>query len=48
MDGVSGAFLTQQELLDSYKLSSHKMKTPCRLRIVCKKWEGFSINKIDP
>lgn len=50
MDGVSGASLTQQELLDiiicSYKLSSHKIKSPYQLHIVCKKREGFSLNKI--
>lgn len=31
----------------SYKLSSHKIKAPHRLRIVCKKSRGFSINNID-
>ena len=47
MDGES---LTQQELLDiiiiSYKLSANKIKAPCRLHIVCKKQENFSLNKI--
>lgn len=47
---VEGASLTQQELLDiiigSYRLSPHKIKSPCRLHIVCKKCDGFSINKI--
>lgn len=42
--------LTQQELLDiivsSYKLSPYKLKTPNKLHIVCKKREGFSINKV--
>jgi len=42
--------LTQQELLDiiieSYRLSTHKMKSPCQLHIVCKKRDGFSLNKI--
>lgn len=42
--------LTQQELLDmiigSYKLSAHKIKAPTRLRIVCKKRDDFSMNKI--
>lgn len=42
--------LTQQELLDiiisSYKLSSHKIKLPYKLHIVCKKNDGFSLNKI--
>lgn len=49
-DGVSGASFSQQELLDliilSYKLSSHKIKAPHKLRIVCKRNSGFSINKI--
>lgn len=42
--------LTQQELLDmmiaSYKLSAHKIKSPQQLHIVCRKCDGFSINKI--
>lgn len=50
MDGASGASFTQQELLDiiicSYKLSSHKIKSPCKLHIMCKKCDGFSLNKI--
>lgn len=50
-DGGSGASISQQDLLDmmiwSYKLSSHKIKAPHRLRIVCKKNSGFSINNID-
>lgn len=50
-DGGSGASISQQDLLDimiwSYKLSSHKIKTPHRLRIICKKNRGFSINNID-
>lgn len=50
-DGGSGASISQQDLLDmiiwSYKLSSHKIKHPHKLRIVCKKNKGFSINKID-
>lgn len=41
---------TQQELLDmiilSYRLSPHKIKSPCQLHIVCQKCNGFSINKI--
>ena len=41
---------TQQELLDiiiaSYKLSAHKIKPPCQLRIICKKRDGFSLNNI--
>lgn len=47
----NGASLSQQELLDlmiwSYKLSPHKVKTPYRLRIICRKREGFSLNNID-
>ena len=43
--------LTQQELLDiiinSYKLSSHKIKKPNKLLIVCRKTDGFSINDIE-
>lgn len=42
--------LTQQELLDiivaSYKLSSHKIKPPYQLHIVCKKSDDFSLNRI--
>ena len=42
--------LTQQKLLDimieSYRLSSHKIKVPCQLHIVCKRADGFSINRI--
>lgn len=42
--------LTQQKLLniiiESYKLSAHKVKHPCQLHIVCKKSDGFSLNKI--
>lgn len=49
-DGGSGASIPQQDLLDmmiySYKLSSHKIKSPYKLRIVCKKNSGFSINNV--
>lgn len=42
--------LTQQKLLDiiieSYKLSAHKLKPPCQLHIICKKRDDFSLNKI--
>lgn len=42
--------LTKQTLLDiivaSYKLSSHKIKPPYQLHIVCKKGNDFSLNKI--
>lgn len=50
-DGGTGASISQQGLLDlilhSYILSSHKIKAPCKLRIVCKKNKGFSINRIN-
>lgn len=49
-DDGSGASISQQDLLDmmiwSYRLSSHKIKAPHKLRIVCKKNAGFSINNI--
>lgn len=51
MDGGSGASIPQQELLDmiiwSYKLSSHKIKSPNKLRIICKRNKDFSINSIE-
>lgn len=47
---IKGESLTQQQLLDiiiaSYRLSSHKIKSPYKLRIVCKRRDGFSLNKI--
>lgn len=50
-DGGSGASISQQDLLNmmiwSYRLSSHKIKSPHKLHIVCKKTKGFSINDID-
>lgn len=50
-DGGSGASIPQQELLDmmiwSYKLSSHKIKSPHKLRIICRRDEDFSLDKID-
>ena len=50
-DGGDGASISQQDLLDmmiwSYKLSSHKIKSPHKLRIICKKNKGFSIDNID-
>ena len=50
IDGASGASYSQQEMLDmiigSYWLNSRKIKAPCKLRIVCKKVDGFSLNKI--
>lgn len=40
-----------QELLNimiwSYKLSPHKIKAPYKLRVICKKSDGFSLNEID-
>jgi hypothetical protein len=45
-----GDSLTQQQLVDimiaSYQLSSHKIKKPTTLHIVCRKSEDFSLNKI--
>lgn len=50
-DGGAGASISQQDLLDmmiwSYKLSSHKIKAPYKLRIICRKNSGFSINNIN-
>ena len=47
---INGQSLTQQELLDiiimSYKLNTHKIKKPYKLRIICKKNDGFSLNNI--
>ena len=47
---IDGESLTQQQLLDiiiaSYKLSVHKIKSPYRLYIVCKKQDNFSLSKI--
>ena len=49
-EDASGASISQKELLNmiilSYKLSSHKIKSPQKLRIICKKQEGFSLNEI--
>lgn len=51
IEGGSGASISQQELLDmmiwSYRLCSNKLKLPSKLRIICKKNEGFSLDKID-
>lgn len=50
-DGGAGASIPQQELMDmiiwSYKLSSHKIKAPHKLRIICQRCEEFSLDKID-
>lgn len=50
-DGGTGASISKQDLLDmmiwSYKLSSHKLKAPHKLCIVCKKSSGFTINQIE-
>jgi hypothetical protein len=47
---IENSSLTQQELLDimiaSYKLSTHKIKLPNKLTIVCKRRDDFSLNKI--
>lgn len=47
---IEGESLTQQQLLDiiiaSYRLSSHKIKLPYQLHIVCKRQDNFSLNKI--
>lgn len=49
-ESASGASLSQQELLDiiilSYRLNSHKIKKPNKLRIICRKSDDFSINRI--
>lgn len=49
-DGGSGASIPKQELLDmilwSYKLSSHKIKAPHKLHIVCKRGSDFSLYDI--
>lgn len=50
-DGGAGVPISQQDLLNvmiwSYKLSSHKIKAPHKLCIVCRKNSSFSINNID-
>lgn len=47
---MADSSLKQQKLLDiiigSYKLSSHKLKSPYKLHIVCKRRDGFSLDKI--
>lgn len=47
---IGDTSFTQQELLDiiieSYKLSSHKIKLPYKLHIVCKERDDFSLNNI--
>lgn len=47
---INNTSITQQELLDiiicSYKLSPHKIKSPYKLYIVCKRRDDFSLNKI--
>lgn len=49
-DGMS-SFISQQKLLDmiieSYKLSPYKIKKPHTLRIICRKDNDFSLNKIE-
>lgn len=50
-DGGDGASISQQDLLDmmiwSYRLSSHKIKAPHKLCIVCKRNANFSLNNIE-
>ena len=49
-DGGSGASISQQDLLDmiiwSYRLSSHKIKAPHKLRIICQRKDNFSLDHI--
>lgn len=49
-DGWSGVSISQQELLNtiicSYKLSSHKIKYPYKLRIICREDKNFTFDKI--
>ena len=49
-DGGSGASISQQDLLNmmiwSYQLSSHKIKAPHKLRIVCRRNSDFSLANI--
>ena len=48
---INGYSLNRQELLEkiilSYKLSPYKIKKPHKLKIICKKGEDFSINKVE-
>ena len=48
---INDASISQQELLEkiilSYKLSPHKIKKPCKLCIICKENDDFSLNKIE-
>lgn len=50
-DNSSGAPISQQELLNimlmTYQLSSYKVKSPHKLRIICKRRDGFDLNSID-
>ena len=49
-DSASGASYSAQELLDmiilSYKMSSNKIKSPYKLRIVCKRSDNLSLSKV--
>lgn len=49
-DGGAGASISQQDLLDmiiwSYRLSSHKIKAPHKLRIICQRKDNFSLDHI--
>lgn len=48
---IGDTSITQQEALEkiiiSYKLSNYKIKKPYKLRIICKKNDDFSLNKIE-
>lgn len=45
-----GEMLSQQQLVDiiisSYKLTPYKIKSPNALRIICRKSDDFSLDKI--
>ena len=49
--GCNGSIIPKQELLDivigTYKLSPYKIKAPNKLRIICRRSEDFSLNKIE-
>ncbi len=49
-ESASGASYSQRELLEiiinSYKLSSHKIKKPHKLRIICRKTADFSLKDL--
>lgn len=49
-ESASGASFSAQELLeliiDSYRLSSTKIKAPCKLRIICRRSDDLSFDKL--